>query len=802
MASVSDTLRKCGVKLKATIAGVPSVGSGVVYETPNKCPYNYVLTALHIFQEDSQTKFALEKVHNIEVSYCIGNEFFKLEYLNKKKVADSLIEFQDEDFAILVIEKKEGIRFSSILVHDNEDLDDSIVDFFTWAIFTSNEKELSYFELKRNDHTVKRLKFLNEDIPGESLRGMSGAGVFLSNRNILYGIIKRYPNKHFHNRTIDCSTISFKEVNTLLKSIGRVELDTQTSKRKREIKNKVIDIHQAYVNGVYLDLELARKRVEKDLQDDWYYDPLKYVDLLNQDYLFKQFEDNFENDTYSPGQAEQFYIPKSNFTLRPAIVSSFKDRVMYMALVNTLAPKIEESLIPNVYSARYNKNTNEGLILNGVEQWKKMQYSLSEFANKRDTKGKFEYGCVLEVDLLNFYENIDKDLLIKKLSRVGDSLNEKKAVEVLSVFLKNQTPKNSGLEQNSDASSLLATFYLNQIDTYILNRCPAYFRFIDDIKIFTENKYEARIILKALELELKRCHLSVNSQKTKIYTLIEENPSKPTNDETEKLRSDYQSDLYKEDVNIIARLRRATNFTLRNEAFHKSIELIIENIEKDIISLNAKNKKLIFGLNTIEYLGKKEIGSFSSKPKLYQAIKKTIDLLTEKPDVTTQICKVLNLFQKEEFEESFAKKLKQLLLDPLLNIYSYQTYQIWLLFAKHKVKDIELRKFASEQIDKNDDTNKPVISAMVLYMCSIDKNYRRVILRKFEEQFMRGYFQNRATLIALRKFSSELVDKNKITDESLKNSHEATNKYGNKDLIYVHGYEEDDADEIEQLYSL
>jgi len=92
---------------------------------------------------------------------------------------------------------------------------------------------------------------------------------------------------------------------------------------------------------------------------------------------------------------------------------------------------------------------------------------------------------------------------------------------------------------------------------------------------------------------------------------------------------------------------------------------------------------------------------------------------------------------------------------------------------------------------------------MVIFICSVDSNYNRVILRKFGEDFTHGYFQNRLALISLRTFSSELIDETKI-DRSLKNSLKFTNRFKNKNLVYVNVFDESAEEElfIEQLYSI
>ena len=78
---VSDNLKVCGVKISCFISGVPSFGSGVVYQTPNIYSYNYVLTAKHVLQEDSATYYSNSKLSDIKIHYNNNDPFKKLYWL-------------------------------------------------------------------------------------------------------------------------------------------------------------------------------------------------------------------------------------------------------------------------------------------------------------------------------------------------------------------------------------------------------------------------------------------------------------------------------------------------------------------------------------------------------------------------------------------------------------------------------------------------------------------------------------------------------------------------------------------------
>lgn len=788
MALKSEKLKNIGVKIKTNVCGVPGFGSGVVYVTPNYCKYNYVLTAKHLFQEDSITDYKIEKVSSIEILYNESGVLKELEYFKKTVLKDKLIAF-DKDLAIIIISKNDNIFFQPIFVSDR--LEDQDINFYSWATFSANQDQLHKFDFERNDPEIKRFKSLTKITP-TALLGMSGGGIFVENKYVLHGIICHYPNDDFENNTIDCSPINFTEINKGLKSRNLIELDTHSSKHKKEIKNEIVDIHQVFINGTCLDLEKARKRLKNDLKDDWYHDPLYYIDLLHQDYLFSQFADHFYKNSYRSSEAELFYVPKKKLTSRQALISPLKDRIIYMATVGVLAEKLDNALIPNVFSARFNKFSENELIINGVEQWKKLKFKIADLANLKNKYKDYEFGCVIEIDLLNFYDNINKNLLNEKIIRICETKNEISAAKLLKKILKGISTKESGLPQNSDASSLLASFYLNQIDVFMSHIAPGYLRFMDDITIFCRDKYEARQILQTLEFELRRCHLSVNSQKTNIIEL------------TEEKRKEFNdiSDLKLLKIGV---LRRAENYAHLNEAFHACIKIIESNLDHaDLNSTSKAARELNYAFHTITFLGVKEISLFNQDSTLLELINRTIKNLVDYPWLTSQVCRILNILPENIINKDVLQPLEEVVLNDKYNTYSYQTYQLWLLFARHKFTTASLKQFAVQKIEKNDETNRPVIAALLIYMCSVDDNYRRVVVRKMGENFTKGYFQNRLTLISLRSFDSSIIDKKHI-HPTLKYSFEMTNKFKDKDLVYVQGINENKENinsYFEQLYSL
>lgn len=779
MDTVYEQYKKCGIKVKTEVGGSEAWSSGFLYTTSSKSQYNYVFTTKHTFKHSSDDNDVfVEDIGFIELHYYNQNEFERYDYIPQKEITSKLIQF-DNDLVIILVRKNFNFETPYIQVSDNIS-----GNCKAWATIKDNEIRLFVLDLKVCDSEEKTYTIEKWNKP-ELLKGSSGAGIIAEDRPILYGFIMRHPTEELQGGYIDTVRISFEEINNKLYNKKLEVLSTIDNNKKRIVRNQlVVDINDVTINGVKMDLELARNRVICDSYDDWFHDPLSFIDLSHEDFLFEYFKESFDNE-YKVSEAEIFYLPKKSFTLRKAMIIPYADRVFYAALVEVIGERMDDALSPFVFSARYNSNKKNGQIISGVEQWKKMQYLLKEYS--------LDYKYVLEIDILNFYDNIDIELLGKKISAVCLTPNERNAskelVKVLKTFANN---KSNGIPQNNDVSSLLATFYLNQVDAYMRHHVPAYVRFMDDIRIFCNDKFEARRYLNLVEKELRRLNLSLNGQKSKIINL------KPRL----KKEKDEIADTYLKPFDLekckLSRFSNSRNVSHINEAFHLAINILLRNIKDNPTGDNSDERKLNQAISTIRRCVSKSV-NLKDESDVSQFINEAGSLIKERPWFTSHICTMIAIIDKSFIPQRFWSEAIETVLDAKYNIYPWQGYHLWLLLAKHKIDDPNLRKYASNYLDANDETSKPIIAAMMIYMGTIDNDYRRVILRKYNEGFTHGNFQKRIALIVLRAIESSEIS---FSDTQAQAVHKSLNFFKNKDLVYIPGEKEDIDLEFLQIYSL
>jgi hypothetical protein len=783
MDTVFQQYKRCAIKIVTEVSGVPKSSSGFLIKTSSFSKFDYVFTTKHTFcEDDNDVDLYIEEIAFIELYHEKGLKLERFTRLPSKIILERFIEF-DADLVLILIEKLNDPTIPNIQVSD-----EISNDCITWSITQSIPDQFHRLDFKKNDPERNRFTIFNFSQPN-SLKGCSGSGFISTHKPVLHGFIMRHPTDELEGSYVDAINITFDDINNKLFNLGLELLSVENkSKLIRNVADKkIVNIEEATINGIVLNLHQASRRLSVDCEDDWFHDPLSFVDLRNTDFLFDFFYQYFLGEPYEAKASEVFYLPKTSFTLRKSLLLSYTDRLYYIALVDSIGAVIESNLLPVVYSSRYNASSKGGLIISGVEQWKKMMYQAQTYSR--------EYRYLIEIDILNFFDNVDTDLLCYKLLTICKSENERNAAEKLRFVLtafSNQT--RSGLPQNNDASSLLATFYLNEIDTYMIHQVPKYLRFMDDIKIFCHNEFEARKYLSLLEMKLRDLKLSLNGQKTKIINLRPRSKKDKV-----KIKTDYQS-FFSLERSRLSTLSSSESYVNRNEAFHLSINLIIVRLNGGSIGEGKNESAVIQALRILKKSKVRGVPFEMHKSIINDILLKLPTMLKQRPWLTIDVVYFIAIIDIKLIPESTWNEIIEIVTSEKYNTYPWQCYHLWLLLAKHKIENPILSKFASKFLDSNDDLNRPVIAAMMIYMGSIDENYRRIILDKFKKgEFIKGEFQKRVALISLRNFHTEDVCSENSVDTSI---HRSLYKNKDKELVFVNGESDDDYSDLIQMYSL
>lgn len=722
------------------VAGSKQQGSGYIYITPPTCQYNYILTAKHIFQE-GDAAVDISKLGDIQVERYLLEPKLEEMVLPQSTLGKRAYFAKDMDLVILKVDKEWLPKAKRIFVRNIVDVDNG-----AWC------QSVSFPSMLREDRTLFNFTVIDKELfclqlegqikNVEHIRAISGSGIYLKSAPYLIGVVSAYRHPDFELNQVGISKIDWNKVNADLKSIGWLQLESKESKYSKIADNQeIINIGDVNVNNVSFDFGRGIDNLEYDLRDDWFFDPLHYADMCNKSFVLKYFSNKKNREGYQADKMTIAYLPKKSLVLRKAMIGRFIDRLVYTSLLQILGPAIDRNLSPYVFSARYNKEKTSGLIANGVEQWIKMNYLIKDWASEGT-------GCLVKVDLLNYYDTINKEILVRLLNEIASSDDEKRAVGFLNNFLKeiDEPEYKMGLPQNCDASSLLATFYVSHVDEFMLSRALHYCRFMDDIYFVAKDVYEARHLLQVMEKELRSIGLALNSQKVKFVDLSKQ-------DEVAQLADSlYAYDYNKQMIYVMIRSNQKAR---RMSAMAKLVdELALALFERTPENIDKADRSLKFCLHV---LCSCPVKLYTGWENFLKALLKLVDIQENDPSLTPLLCQILaSLSWARDISEIEAKIAQSLMKGHYT--YEWQTYNLWMLLAYLKYQTPELLKYAAQQIDSNDETRRIEVAAIMIYMVTIKPKYNRILLHKLRNNQMRGYVQQRCALIACRNIEDEAID--------------------------------------------
>ena len=298
------------------------------------------------------------------------------------------------------------------------------------------------------------------------------------------------------------------------------------------------------------NLKLAWRYVKYDIKDNFTFDVIDYEDIKkNIDVVISNLSSQLASNRYYPAPLLKIGVPKSEYLVRPGTVINIVDLIVLYALTQQFAFYIDQIFSDSVYAYRVNPKAGKS----GEHLFKHKQDNLSSEEDKKEdseeeiflifpynwfenwikfheeTKDASEkYKSVAVTDITAYFENISipilSDLVKQKLPS-DNKLND--VIDMLFRLLQywdwNPTgnlPTGVGLPQGNDVSSFLSNLYLIQLDEAMLHLVDQdtnkYYRYVDDIRLYTNSRDEAVTGIVTLEKSLRELNLNIQSKKTKI----------------------------------------------------------------------------------------------------------------------------------------------------------------------------------------------------------------------------------------------------------------------------------------------
>ncbi|MBQ6637506.1 MAG: group II intron reverse transcriptase domain-containing protein [Lachnospiraceae bacterium] len=189
----------------------------------------------------------------------------------------------------------------------------------------------------------------------------------------------------------------------------------------------------------------------------------------------------------------------------------YKDRVVQHCICDeVLSGIIEPKLIYDNTACRMSKGTSFAI--------KRLSGFLTEYYKRNGANGYF-----LRFDIRKFFDNIDHDILKKKLEKV---VEDRRVYGLLCYFIDtyekdHHNSRSIGIPLGNQSSQWFALYYLDSLDRLIKEklRIKYYVRYMDDAVMICEDKEYLKVCLKKMTEHVERdLRLSFN-EKTQIFPI-------------------------------------------------------------------------------------------------------------------------------------------------------------------------------------------------------------------------------------------------------------------------------------------